>query len=330
MTRFHPSLVRRLLAIDHRDPRLDKAAAEAALVRHFKSLALPPLQVIWCNTLDEAWDRVVARENDENSAWNAFENRLTRSRPWDGPRPLEKHGLEEDLVPFAHSIRAAWTPEEAHLLGQTRFAADLTWYLTTPVRSAALAVTFALQAPSELRGPLLDLLEAAEAGLWLFWMRREDVVAILRPALRFRAPRLHCEDGPALIWPDGTRWHYWNGVRVPEFAVERPETITLKQIRAEENAEVRRVLIERYGTARYISDVGAQPTHQDRCGTLYTVLQPDDEPLVMVKVVNATPEPDGTTKEYFLRVPPGMKTPAEGVAWTFGLLEDEYFPIHET
>ena len=39
----------------------------------------------------------------------------------------------------------------------------------------------------------------------------------------------------------------------------------------------------------------------------------------MVEVVNSTPEPDGSRKTYFLRVPPTIGTAREAVAWTFGL-----------
>jgi hypothetical protein len=50
----------------------------------------------------------------------------------------------------------------------------------------------------------------------------------------------------------------------------------------------------------------------------------------MVEVVNATPEPDGTRRVYWLRVPPGTRTAREGVAWTFGLSEDRYRPLRES
>jgi hypothetical protein len=50
----------------------------------------------------------------------------------------------------------------------------------------------------------------------------------------------------------------------------------------------------------------------------------------MVEVVNATAEPDGSQKTYFLRVPPETRTAREGVAWTFGMAEQEYAPEVET
>jgi hypothetical protein len=47
-------------------------------------------------------------------------------------------------------------------------------------------------------------------------------------------------------------------------------------------------------------------------------------------VVNSTPEPDGTSRTYFLRVPPNIRTARAGVAWTFGLTEEEYHPLAQT
>ena len=45
------------------------------------------------------------------------------------------------------------------------------------------------------------------------------------------------------------------------------------------------------------------------------------EPVVMVEVLNSTPEPDGSFKDYWLRVPPTMETARQAVAWTFGLAD---------
>jgi hypothetical protein len=50
----------------------------------------------------------------------------------------------------------------------------------------------------------------------------------------------------------------------------------------------------------------------------------------MVEVVNSTPEPDGSRKTYFLRVPPTIETAREAVAWTFGLGAVDYRPAVES
>jgi hypothetical protein len=83
-------------------------------------------------------------------------------------------------------------------------------------------------------------------------------------------------------------------------------------------------MIERYGQARYLLDSGATEIHRDDFGTLYRKTIPGDESLMMVKVVNSTPEPDGSFKDYFLRVPPTMARAREAVAWTFAMPEAEY------
>jgi hypothetical protein len=98
----------------------------------------------------------------------------------------------------------------------------------------------------------------------------------------------------------------------------------------EENAEVRRIMIERYGQARYLVDSEAKVIHSDDFGTLYRTEIAHDEPLVMVKVVNSTPESDGSFKDYFLRVPPEMERAKQAVAWTFAKQEAEYGPCFET
>jgi hypothetical protein len=79
-----------------------------------------------------------------------------------------------------------------------------------------------------------------------------------------------------------------------------------------------------------LEEVGARPLHRDATGVLWRIDLPNDEPVVMVEVLNSTPEPDGTTRTYWLRVPPTTSTARAGVAWTFGLTEAEYHPARET
>jgi hypothetical protein len=142
--------------------------------------------------------------------------------------------------------------------------------------------------------------------------------------------RLHCENGPAIAYPDGWGVYAWKGVRVPEKAILAPQTLTTGEIDMETSAEIRRVLLERFGWERYLIESGTQPVHKDRFGVLYRRELPDDEPLVMVKVKNSTPEPDGSFREYFLRVPPAMRTAQQAVAWTFAMEQEEYKPMEET
>ena len=119
------------------------------------------------------------------------------------------------------------------------------------------------------------------------------------------ANRPHCDNGPSHRWRDG--WSLWHihGVRVTEQIVMRPDTITVEQIRAENNAEVRRVMIDRYGEERYIIDSGMKPiAHDEAFGTLYVEPQDAGAPVAKIRVINRSPEPDGTFRAYWLDINP--------------------------
>jgi hypothetical protein len=90
------------------------------------------------------------------------------------------------------------------------------------------------------------------------------------------------------------------------------------------------VAIQRYGQVRYLQDSGAREIGRDDWGVLYRVKRPGDTDLAMVKVVNSTPEPTGKYVDYWLRVPPSVRTPHESVAWSFGKSEAEYTPAVQT
>jgi hypothetical protein len=123
---------------------------------------------------------------------------------------------------------------------------------------------------------------------------------------------LHNDAGPSIEWEGFSLWHV-HGVAVTEQIVMAPHTISIEQINTETNTEVRRVMIERYGTERYLNDSGAEVVHELPDNYYITGLQTarllvkeraDDSPIVMVDLLNSTPEPDGTVKRYMLRVEP--------------------------
>jgi hypothetical protein len=171
---------------------------------------------------------------------------------------------------------------------------------------------------------------ARNAGWW--WPYERIAILTERPLAvhRDNLGRLHHGEGPALSYPDGWSLYAWRGMPIPAEVAARLATLTAADIQAEQNAEVRRVMLEHFGFERYLHDVDARELSRDECGILWRVEMPGDEPLVMVEVVNATPEPDGTTRTYFLRVPPDQRTARSAVAWTFGLTEAEYAPLAQT
>ena len=102
------------------------------------------------------------------------------------------------------------------------------------------------------------------------------------------------------------------------------DELTVTRVLAERDPDVQRDLINQYGVGRLRVDAAARPVDHDRFGTLWRIRIPDLPPLLMVEVINSTPEPDGTRRRYNLRVPPGTRSALEAVAWTFGLTASEY------
>lgn len=134
------------------------------------------------------------------------------------------------------------------------------------------------------------------------------------PRAREPVLRLHRPDGPAASWADGWAIHALHGMQLAAWIIEHPEQITVQSIEQESNAEVRRVLLERYGWARYIQGCGATiideiPMDHAVVGLrgarlLYKELPGEPEPLVYLDMLNSTPEADGTYRRYLERVDP--------------------------
>jgi hypothetical protein len=140
----------------------------------------------------------------------------------------------------------------------------------------------------------------------------------------------HNSAGPAVKFADGFTIYALNGVAVDARVIEEPGYLTVEVIDQERNVEVSRVLIEHYGVERFMVEAGALMVCEDEVGQLFVREIVDDEPIVMVRVKNSTPEIDGTYKHYMLRVPPSVRTPKEAIAWTFDMEESSYAPSIET
>ncbi|WP_432828319.1 DUF6745 domain-containing protein [Dactylosporangium sp. CA-092794] len=196
------------------------------------------------------------------------------------------------------------------------------WATAAPVPAEA-----ALHAVQRLAG----LAGVARSSSW-WWPYANVAILTDRPDALHRdnLGRLHAADAPALHYRDGYALHAWRGMPIPSDLVDRLAHLTYPQIAAERNAELRRVMVEHFGYDRYLREAGAQKVSEDESGVLWRLAFADDEPLTMVEVVNSTPEPDGTSRVYWLRVPPQTRTAREGVAWTFGLTEEEYRPLIQT
>ena len=359
ITKLTPAQVARIpevrdhwLSVGLSTERADRPRAEAGVRLAYEAAGLaPPKIIIWLDSPmagamgaalltgtkvagaqvraqvgGQVGDQVGAQVGDQ--VWNQIRAQVENQvgdQVWDQVRAQvwAQVGAQVGAQVWAQVYRAVWGQHDAGWLSFYAYFADV----------------LGLASAQRLRG----LNEVAQAAGW-WWPFSGAAILTERPTVIHRDTegRLHSDTGPALIYPDG--WGIWavHGLRVGRRIVEAPETLTAHEVRDEQNAEIRRHMLDRYaglrGSAaagRWLADMGLKPisqvditakmqpsglsiwrmAHGDEpvmC-KLYRAELPDDESLVLLWVVCTS-----TAKEVFLRVPPNMTEAAEARDWTFG------------
>jgi hypothetical protein len=111
---------------------------------------------------------------------------------------------------------------------------------------------------------------------------------------------------------DGWGIYSINGVAVDEQVVMRPETQTIQQIRDEQNEEVRRIRIDRYGWENYLTEIGAELINERRNdieGTREYLFKTDDGMVALMCICPST------GKCFTLEVPPETTTCRAAQSW---------------
>lgn len=112
---------------------------------------------------------------------------------------------------------------------------------------------------------MLDcMMVLTKSGPW--WPFSKVIVCCDTPELILvnEAGEPHCEDGPAIRYRDGVEYYYIGGHEVSRQTVMAPETLTVDIIKAESNAEARRIMISRYGVEKYIENTQATLIDEDK------------------------------------------------------------------
>jgi hypothetical protein len=173
--------------------------------------------------------------------------------------------------------------------------------------------------------------EISQTGCW--WAPYETTCFVSdRPTAICldRRERLHNLSGPAMEFGDGWSLYAIHGSAVSERLIMKPDAVGLEDLPLDTDREVIHATIELLGHERFLKAANAKLMHEDSFGRLHRIRFFDMEPLLLVEVVNSTPEPNGTVKHHLLRVPPAIETAHEGVAWSFGQRWKDYDPAIQT
>jgi hypothetical protein len=161
--------------------------------------------------------------------------------------------------------------------------------------------------------------------------------------------RLHSVTGPALKFRDGTEFFAYHGDIDHRFGdlLRRAKSLTVKDLCKRDHSQaVREYMIEIYkggidqggGLAALFSDLSRYQgydiwhtilDHDPQVGTLHSAML-GNYVVRAVHVKNATREPDGSVRSFWLRVPPTMSSARTAVAWTFRLSGRHYDPVIES
>ncbi|MCL2466697.1 MAG: hypothetical protein FWF02_13930 [Micrococcales bacterium] len=141
--------------------------------------------------------------------------------------------------------------------------------------------------------------------------------------------RLHCEDGPAVQYPDGFAVYSWHGVRVPQWVITNPD---VDRALAEPNTEIRRAALERIGWSDVLAHLGSEPIatapdpgnapHELALYSVPDAVLPGSVNLLVM--VNGSPDRNGRPRRYAEPVPAAITDPLEAAAWQYGVPVDVY------
>ncbi len=159
----------------------------------------------------------------------------------------------------------------------------------------------------------MHLIEAFKAGLFMMSPSiGGDVYGIPFPKCHIDQNRnMHNSSGPAIIWHDGEKAYYLNGVKVTQEIVETPaEELNPHILLEEHNTEVRREIIRKIGIERVCNTLKAKVIDKQGDYELLRLYLGDMRRRTYLKMKNPS-----TGLYHFEGVRPHIKTVREALSW---------------
>jgi len=144
------------------------------------------------------------------------------------------------------------------------------------------------------------------------------------------ANELHAEGEPAIAFADGYSLYFHHGVKLPEeYGKVHPDRWQAEWLLSEENAELRRLLIQRIGYDRICQELQAVELDSWQEYTLLKIDNADVEPIYLLKMTCPS-----TGFIHALRVPPDVRsssratlTAKEAIRWVNWDIDPEEFSV---
>ncbi|MBD2194237.1 MULTISPECIES: DUF6745 domain-containing protein [Calothrix] len=319
----------------------DKAAEVVETVYLFAGKKLP--QIIFCNSPYQAITEMLLL----NSSQNKLENNLV-----DSVEDLIEHQLQDfwkqlSFNPISlvfrennlDNLESAFRQENTlNLLGRVLSInqSELVWQLWSNNVTAQAIYSFDwidIAATFDFFISEIDCYydhkvyqvveQVLVAGMMIFPFEGFCFICDRPLHLRFdNQNRLHAEGEPAIEYADGFSLYSYHGVTLPEkYGKLHPQQWQAQWLLTEDNAELRRVLIQGIGYARICQELQAIELDTWREYTLLKIAADvDAEPIYLLKMTCPS-----TGFIHALRVPPDMTSAHQAICWVnWGIAPEEF------
>lgn len=302
--------------------RVDRDLAEKNIKAAYELMGEKEPEVIFCDSPYSALDVIDVRD-EESKLMSLKVRKIVSQTDWTSMRieNLIYSRLYEIIIEeYQKSGGENWKGSELFAIGYDYSLSPSFCGLGSGIDFAISVLNKDCDVNSKLCFNLL-----ANLGGWIFPHRKACVICDRPTKMCLDDEQFpHGEGFPAIQFSDGFSVYAYHGVKIPEkYGKIHPQQWQSQWLLEEENAELRRVLIQGIGYARISQDL--QATRLDNWRE-YTLLRIDSdvdiEPINMLKMTCAS-----TGYIHCLRVPPDVQNAKEAISWVNWDIDPESFAI---
>ena len=320
---------------------IDAQKATEAIKFAYAAIGLEEPEVIICNSLRDAYLQIFnllkryhnrlginldrkwmfpVGEFASPGLWNYELDSMTIESEADTTLSLLMYELVESYV---QSERTMGNVFPNHLLSLKSPETPTTLFkeiYLTELYISSLGVNISQKAQEILRSQKLLL----EHCGWIFPFEKICAVCDRPRHLRFDSQnRLHAEAEPAIEFAYGWKIYFYHGVKLPEnYGKIHPNQWQSQWLLTEENAELRRVLIQGIGYDRICQELSAKKIDSWQEYALLQIDNADVEPICLLKMTCPS-----TGFIHALRVPPNLTSAREAIRWVNWDIDAEEFSV---
>jgi hypothetical protein len=172
------------------------------------------------------------------------------------------------------------------------------------------------------------MLEAFQNGMCIWFTPKDYVFVLLAPRYTLdEQRRLHNQDSCALEWLNGEKQYWYHGVEVPKEVILDPRSLNRERILGEPNAELKRIMMERYGYGEFLEELRPVVLDDTKEGRLLQVTVPGEQTPFLLMDVRDHTDPQ---QRYLIHAHRSSRTIHEARAFSWGMDPQHFNPLVET